>query len=30
LMAQRMLDENVRAHEEKLKNEETKVEPSDR
>ena len=29
-MAQRMLDDNVRAHEEKLKNEETKVEPSDR
>jgi hypothetical protein len=29
-MAQRMLEENVRAHEEKLKNQEAKVEPSDR
>ena len=30
VMAQRMLDENVRGHEEELKNEETKVGPSDR
>ena len=29
-MAQRMLEENLRAHEEKLKNQEAKAEPSDR